>query len=140
MATVLVSLPIYDVEVYYDAQNNPQVRSNITKLVDLPASDTLEVAIASIHAVILGHYLSGVNLLSPEYLEGVKVAVRDLDKQLMPISNKSHSAYDLPNESIKTHPLATLVGKFSGPEWSETWEEIERVHNQLNTIEDQPIK
>jgi hypothetical protein len=136
MAGVLVSLPIYDIEVYYDTQENPQVRSSIMKLVHSSDSNTFKTAVSGIHALILGHYLSGLNLLSPEYLEGVKAAVKALYKQLGSTSNGSHTVHGLSDEAMKTHPLAALAGKFSGSEWTETWEAIERNHDQLNAVED----
>lgn len=123
MATVLVSLPIYDIEVYYDVQRNIQIRSNILKLVNPSDSDVFIAVVSGIHKLILEHYLSGLNLLSPEYLEGVKAAVRAPER-------------DFENESVKTHSLAALAGRFSGSEWSETWEEIARTHDRLNAAVD----
>ncbi|WP_230841880.1 ribbon-helix-helix domain-containing protein [Gloeobacter morelensis] len=32
----------------------------------------------------------------------------------------------------RTHPLAALAGKFSGPEWSEVWKEIEHFCRRQN--------
>jgi hypothetical protein len=125
-------MPIYDIEVYHDAQGNPQVRSSMMKLLALPDSDVLTAAIASIHAVILGDYLSGIDLLSSKYLSGVESAAETLHKQFELSTHRSNGEHS----SFKNHPLATLAGKFSGSEWSETWEEVERTHNRLNAVED----
>jgi hypothetical protein len=51
MATVLLSLPIYDIEVYYDTQENIQIRSNILKLVNPSDSDVFTAVVSGMGAI-----------------------------------------------------------------------------------------
>jgi hypothetical protein len=149
--TVLVTLPIhsllatYSIEVYLSDDKHLRIRSTIDGL-PVSYSQDYKAAIQGLLAVILGHYLSKIDIESDKYDEGVFIALREIERQYLPnerdYSNLAPSLkLDVKNQSANesvSHPLAKLAGKFSTSEWSETWKEIDNIHQQLNHPQNQP--
>jgi hypothetical protein len=134
---VLVALPVHSIEVYLNEQGKPLIRSELEHLHAL-AADESQAAVRGLLATILGHYLAGVDILTPIYVEGICKAVQCLKQQ-----NPSDSPLLVPEQTnggkeATVHPLAALAGKFSGPEWSDTWDEVARMRQRLDDPASQP--
>lgn len=67
-------LGIYGIEIFSPPDGNGCVITSDMKDLDCLENATFNAAVDGLESLILGHFSAGVDVATPEYLDGIKVA------------------------------------------------------------------
>ena len=74
-------LGIYGIEIFSPSDGNDCVITSDLKELDCLENNAFNAAVDGLESLILGHFVAGVNVTAPEYLDGIKAAYHAVIEQ-----------------------------------------------------------